>query len=134
MKTKILSVIILLLGVTTFFIEAQERDFFTLRAKRIVIVDAYKNVDSKLVDFPITLDLSRQRCIIYSNETQIIDFLVDRKYFKDGYYEVEGKATDSEYKNISFNISVSTTGKNIVIITIGYSDLAYSYSCSLVTD
>jgi len=80
------------------------------------------------------LDLSRQRCIIYSNETQIIDFLVDRKYFKDGYYEVEGKATDSEYKNISFNISVSTTGKNIVIITIGYSDLAYSYSCSLVTD
>lgn len=134
MKTKILSVIILLLGVTTFFIEAQERDFFTLRAKRIVIVDAYKNVDSKLVDFPITLDLSRQRCIIYSNETQIIDFLVDRKYFKDGYYEVEGKATDSEYKNISFDISVSTTGKNIVIITIGYSDLAYSYSCSLVTD
>lgn len=134
MKTKILSVIILLLGVTTFFIEAQERDFFTLRAKRIVIVDAYKNVYSKLVDFPITLDLSRQRCIIYSNETQIIDFLVDRKYFKDGYYEVEGKATDSEYKNISFDISVSTTGENIVIITIGYSDLAYSYSCSLVTD
>ena len=134
MKTKILSVIILLLGVTTFFIEAQERDFFTLRAKRVVIVDAYKNVYSKLVDFPITLDLSRQRCIIYSNETQIIDFLVDRKYFKDGYYEVEGKATDSEYKNISFDISVSTTGENIVIITIGYSDLAYSYSCSLVTD
>lgn len=134
MKTKILSVIILLLGVTTFFIEAQERDFFTLRAKRIVIVDAYKNVDSELVDFPITLDLSRQRCIIYSNEIQIIDFLVDRKYFKDGYYEVEGKATDSEYKNISFDISVSTTGENIVIITIGYSDLAYSYSCSLVTD
>lgn len=133
MKTKILSVIILLLGVTTFFIEAQERDFFTLRAKRIVIVDAYKNVDSELVDFPITLDLSRQRCIIYSNEIQIIDFLVDRKYFKDGYYEVECKATDSEYKNISFDISVSTTGENI-IITIGYSDLAYSYSCSLVTD
>lgn len=134
MKTKILSVIILLLGVTTFFIEAQERDFFTLRAKRIVIVDAYKNVDSKLVDFPITLDLSRQRYIIYSNEIQIIDFLVDRKYFKDGYYEVEGKATDSEYKNISFDISVSTTGKNIVIITIGYSNLAYSYTCSLSTD
>lgn len=132
MKKKILLTVILLLGVVTIT-QAQDQTFFKLRADKVAVAKYNTNVKEVDVNIDITLDIARQHCNIYSNEVQRIDYIVLREYQgSDGYYEIKTKATDSNYKQIGFDISINSTGLNVVIITIAYSDIAYSYRCKII--
>ena len=132
MKKKILIIVILLLGLVTIT-QAQDQTFFKLKAYKAFVVRHDNNVKEIDVNLDVTLDIARQHCTIYSNEVQRIDYIILREYQgSDGYYEIDAKATDSNYKQISFDISINTTGLNIVIITITYSDVAYAYRCKII--
>ena len=132
MKKKILIIVILLLGLVTIT-QAQDQTFFKLRAYKAFIIMRDNNVKEIDVNLDVTLDIARQHCTIYSNEVQRIDYIILREYQgNDGYYEIDAKATDSNYKQISFDISINTTGLNIVIITITYSDVSYAYRCKII--
>ena len=132
MKKKILIIVILLLGLVTIT-QAQDQTFFKLRAYKAFIIMRDNNVKEIDVNLDVTLDIARQHCTIYSNEVQRIDYIILREYQgSDGYYEIDAKATDSNYKQISFDISINTTGLNIVIITITYSDVSYAYRCKII--
>ena len=102
-----------------------------LNAFELITTDGV-NDSRKYVDVGIILNASDKRITIYSNETQIIDYVVNNMYEKDNYSVFEASATDTKYKRINVIISISNNSNN-VIITIGYSDFAYSYICKVVT-
>ena len=102
-----------------------------LNAFELITTDGV-NDSRKSVDVGIILNASDKRITIYSNETQIIDYIVNNMYEKDNYITFEASATDTKYKRINAIISISNNS-NSVIITIGYSDFAYSYICKVVT-
>ena len=102
-----------------------------LKASELIITDGI-NDSRKYVDTSIILNTSNKRIIIYSNETQIIDYVVNNIYEKDNYIIFEANATDTKYKKINIIISISNNSNNI-IITIGYPDFAYAYICKVIT-
>ena len=102
-----------------------------LNAFELITTDGV-NDSRKSVDVGIILNAIDKRITIYSNETQIIDYVVNNMYEKDNYITFEASATDTKYKRINVIISISNNSNN-VIITIGYSDFAYSYICKVVT-
>ena len=102
-----------------------------LNAFELITTDGV-NDSRKSVDVGIILNASDNRITIYSNEIQIIDYVVNNMYEKDNYSVFEASATDTKYKRINVIISISNNSNN-VIITIGYSDFAYSYICKVVT-
>ena len=102
-----------------------------LNAFELITTDGV-NDSRKYVDVGIILNASDKRITIYSNEIQIIDYVVNNMYEKDNYSVFEASATDTKYKRINVIISISNNS-NSVIITIGYSDFAYSYICKVVT-
>ena len=102
-----------------------------LNAFELITTDGV-NDSRKYIDVGIILNASDKRITIYSNETQIIDYVVNNMYEKDNYSVFEASATDTKYKRINVIISISNNSNN-VIITIGYSDFAYSYICKVVT-
>ena len=102
-----------------------------LNAFELITTDGV-NDSRKSVDVGIILNASDKRITIYSNETQIIDYVVNNMYEKDNYITFEASATDTKYKRIKVIISISNNSNN-VIITIGYSDFAYSYICKVIT-
>ena len=102
-----------------------------LNAFELIITDGV-NDSRKSVDIGIILNASDKRITIYSNETQIIDYVVNNMYEKNNYITFEASATDTKYKRINVIISISNNSNN-VIITIGYSDFAYSYICKVIT-
>ena len=102
-----------------------------LNAFELITTDGV-NDSRKYVDVGIILNASDKRITIYSNEIQIIDYVVNNMYEKDNYSVFEASATDTKYKRINVIISISNNSNN-VIITIGYSDFAYSYICKVVT-
>ena len=102
-----------------------------LNAYQLIIKDGI-NTSTNYVDVGIILNASDKRITIYSNEIQIIDYVVNNMYEKDNYSIFEANATDTKYKKINIIISISNNS-NTVIITIGYSDFAYSYICKVVT-
>ena len=102
-----------------------------LKASELIITDGI-NDSRKYVDVGIILNASDKRITIYSNETQIIDYVVNNMYEKDNYSVFEASATDTKYKRINIIISISNNSNN-VIITIGYSDFAYAYICKVIT-
>ena len=102
-----------------------------LNAFELITTDGV-NDSRKSVDIGIILNASNKRITIYSNETQIIDYIVNNMYEKDNYSVFEASATDTRYKRINVIISISNNSNN-VIITIGYSDFAYSYICKVLT-
>ena len=102
-----------------------------LNAFELITTDGV-NDSRKYVDVGIILNTSDKRITIYSNEIQIIDYVVNNMYEKDNYITFEASATDTKYKRIKVIISISNNSNN-VIITIGYSDFAYSYICKVVT-
>lgn len=102
-----------------------------LNAFELITTDGV-NDSRKYIDVGIILNTSNKRITIYSNETQIIDYIVNNMYEKDNYSVFEASATDTKYKRINVIISISNNSNN-VIITIGYSDFAYSYICKVLT-
>ena len=121
---KLLFLLILVLGIS-INTQAQE---LNLKAKRIVVSDGTSTVDEE-VDIKVVLNLDKERCVIYSKTTQIIDFEPFRVYKdEDNYTVIECNATDTNYKNISFTILKHPT-TSFTIIQVIYSDIVYAYSC-----
>lgn len=121
---KLLFLLILILGISVNT-QAQE---LRLKAKRIIVTDGTSTVDEE-VDINVILNLEEERCVIYSKETQIIDFSPNRVYKdEDNYTVVECSATDTNYKNITF-IMLKHPKTSFTILQIIYKDIAYSYSC-----
>ena len=102
-----------------------------LNASQLIIKDEV-NTSTNYVDIGIILNASDKRITIYSNEIQIIDYVVNNMYEKDNYITFEASATDTKYKKINIIISISNNSNN-VIITIGYPDFAYAYICKVIT-
>lgn len=104
---------------------------YFLNASELITTDGI-NKSKNHVDIGIILNTSDKRITIYSNEIQIIDYVVNNIYEKDNYSTFEASATDTKYKKINIIISISNNSNN-VIITIGYSDFAYAYICKVIT-
>ena len=104
---------------------------YFLNASELIITDGI-NDSRNYVDIGIILNTSDRRITIYSNETQIIDYVVNNMYEKNNYITFEASATDTKYKKINIIISISNNSNN-VIITIGYPDFAYAYICKVIT-
>ena len=102
-----------------------------LNASELFITDGVHD-SRKSVDIGIILNTSNKRITIYSNEIQIIDYVVNNIYERDNYSVFEASATDTKYKKINIILSISNNS-NSVIITIGYFDFAYSYICKVIT-
>lgn len=113
---------------TTFTVMSQVHH---LKAENLIISDGYRT-ETTDVDINVKLDISTNRLVIYSEETQIIDYEEVRSYEdSDGYGVVECTATDSDYKNIGLEILIHLK-MNHIIILIEYKNLAYSYSCRFI--
>jgi hypothetical protein len=124
---KLLFLLILVLGIS-INTQAQE---LNLKAKRIVVSDGTSTVDEE-VDIKVVLNLDKERCVIYSKTTQIIDFEPFRVYKdEDNYTVIECNATDTNYKNITFTILKHPTS-SFTIIQVVYSDISYAYSCYIL--
>ena len=102
-----------------------------LNAYQLIIKDGI-NTSTNYVDVGIILNASDKRITIYSNEIQIIDYVVNNMYEENNYSIFEASATDTKYKKINIIISISNNS-NRVIITIGYPDFAYAYICKVIT-
>ena len=102
-----------------------------LNAYQLIIKDGI-NTSTNYVDIGIILNASDKRITIYSNEIQIIDYVVNNMYEENNYSIFEASATDTKYKKINIIISISNNS-NRVIITIGYPDFVYAYICKVIT-
>ena len=86
-------------------------------------------IHTNRVDIDIYLNFETSRCVIFSSSTQVIDFKAIRTYLDaDNFTVMECSATDTNYKNIKFEI-LSHATENKVMILISYNDLTYIYSC-----
>lgn len=121
---KLLFLLILVLGIS---INTQAQNFY-LKAEMITIYDG-TTISSEEVNINIILNLDEERCVVYSEKTQIIDFSPFRVYKdEDNYTVLECDATDSNYKNITFIILKHPTS-NFIVLQVVYNDVSYAYSC-----
>lgn len=121
------TLIILLLLVISLPITSQT---YLLKAHHVVLTteDITKNGN---VDVDVVLNTNENRIIIYSQYIQIIDYNILRSYIdKDNYSVTECVATDSDYKHILLTVSINKID-NIIILTITYPNIMYSYFCKL---
>lgn len=119
--------LLLLLLVTSLPIMSQT---YNVNATYLMMSDGV-NERERNVDIDILLDLTNNRLTIYSNDTQIIDYKLTKYYNYNNYTIFEATATDTTYRRIGLKMSFSKIA-NSVIITINYSDLAYSYICKIM--
>ena len=119
--------LLLLLLVTSLPIMSQT---YNINATYLMMSDGI-NEQEHNVDIDILLDITNNRLTIYSSSTQIIDYKITKSYDNNNYTTFEGIATDTTYKKIKLKMSFSKIA-NSIIITIGYSDLAYSYICKIM--
>lgn len=99
-----------------------------LQATKFTASDGY-STSTQDSNVRIIIDLDRNHCEIYSAETQVIDYVPERKYTDSNNYEVlECYGTDSYYRKIRF-ILYTHPVKNIVLIQVTYSDISYVYTC-----
>lgn len=121
---KLLFLLILILGIS---INAQAQDLH-LKARMITVSDGITTF-SEEVNINVILNLDKEKCVIYSKKTQIIDFSPFRVYKdEDNYTVIECNATDTNYKNITFIILKHPTS-SFTILQVVYSDINYAYSC-----
>ena len=122
--------LLLLITLAIMTLPIMSQSYF-LNASELITTDGV-NDSRKSVDVGIILNASDKRITIYSNETQIIDYVVNNMYEKDNYVTFEASATDTKYKKINIIISISNNS-NSIIITIGYPNFAYAYICKVIT-
>ena len=103
---------------------------YNLNANYLVVSDGIDTKEGK-IDVDMVLNVSSSTLTIYSKDIQLIDYIVIKSYDEKGYTLFEANATDTTYKRIMLKMSFSKIA-NSVIITINYSDLAYSYICKIM--
>ena len=99
---------------------------YELRALKSTLILKEASYES---DAPVraTINFRTQQCVIETENTQIIDYVLMRYYTdSDGYLVMETAATDTNYRNIDFKMAIHPDNKYI-IITIEYADRAYLY-------
>ena len=118
--------LIALLLMLSFSTMAQK---YSLNASYFVAAKDGRIVDEDKVDIDMTFDLDRDMLIIYSNETQVIDFELLRTYTdSDGYFVIEASATDTNWKSIHLRMLMHDK-KDSVLIYITYPSFSYAYVC-----
>ena len=105
---------------------------YALNAQHYIMADETGVIANKAVDIDMVLDVEKSRLVIYSKETQVIDYELIRNYIdEDNYSVTETTATDSNWKDIRLDIFInSETG--FVIVRIIYPSYAYSYICKII--
>ena len=102
---------------------------YKLNASYFVAAKDGRIDDEDKVDIDVTFDLDRDMLIIYSNETQVIDFELLRTYTdSDGYFVIEASATDTKWKPIHLRMLMRDK-KDSVLIYITYPSFSYAYVC-----
>ena len=119
---KKLFLVLLLLALTlSVSVSAQS---FILKATSVTYSTGTK-INTERVDIDAVINFDEARCVIYSKETQIIDFEIIRTYTdEDKYTVIECDATDTKYKNIGFTILIHPTD-NLVLLSISYNNIIF---------
>ena len=99
---------------------------YELRALKSTLILRDASYES---DAPVRaiINFRTQQCVIETENTQIIDYVLMRYYTdSDGYLVMETAATDTNYRNIDFKMAIHPDNKYI-IITVEYANRAYLY-------
>lgn len=123
MKKIIIIAITLFLSLGAF---AQERVLATHFAAKYSYESAYGPWQS--VNIPVTIDTDKNRIVIYSKETQIIDYVSPEIKEQDGYKYMTAYATDTKYKNIQVELWFMNT--TTIVLRLRYLDFEYQYQLS----
>lgn len=92
--------------------------------------------DNTMISFntylKIAISFELGRCEIDSKDPQIIDFEEMRSFISlDGYTVKECVATDTDYKDITFTMSVHPE-KEKMFVEVSYSNISFVYVCHAI--
>lgn len=121
--------LIALLLMLSFSTMAQK---YALNAQHFIMADETGIIDNDKVDVDMVLDIDKSRLVIYSKETQIIDYKIIRNYIdKDNYSVTETVATDTKWKDIFLTFYINSEDETILIHII-YPFYMYIYVCKVI--
>ena len=101
---------------------SQEFKLHAVKFRFTLDFDSWSNWEK--VNIPISINFDEKRIIIYSKETQIIDFNYLNKEQIDSCISLDGIATDSDNKKI---ILVLYICEKITFLSLMYDDISYTY-------
>ena len=105
---------------------------YALNAEHFLMADETGIIANDASDIDMVLEADKNRLVIYSKETQVIDWEPIRTYVdEDNYSVIETTATDTNWKDILLTFYVNTEN-GIVIVRIIYPSYAYSYICRIL--
>ena len=105
---------------------------YALNAHHFVMADETGVIDEDAVDVDMVLDTDQSRIVIYSKETQVIDYNIIRNYVdKDNYSVIETTATDTKWKDILLTFYINSEEKTI-LVEIKYPSFMYIYVCKVM--
>ena len=105
---------------------------YALNAHHFVMADETGVTDSDAVDVDMVLDTDQNRLVIYSRETQVIDYNITRNYVdKDNYAVTETTATDTKLKDILLSFYMNSKLKTF-LVEITYPSFKYIYVCKVM--
>ena len=105
---------------------------YALNAHHFVMADETGVIDEDAVDVDMVLDTDLSRIVIYSRETQVIDYNIIRNYVdKDNYSVIETTATDTKWKDILLTFYINSEEKTI-LVEIKYPSFMYIYVCKVM--
>ena len=122
--------LLILLFITLSFNTMAQK--YALNAHYLIMGDETGETIKDEVDVDMVLDPVKNRLVIYSEETQIIDYEPIRRYVdEDNYSVTESIATDAKGKDIRLEFLINTkTGGFLILIT--YPSYSYIYLCKII--
>ena len=122
--------LLILLFITLSFNTMAQK--YALNAQHFIMADETGVIDNDAVDVDMVLDTDQNRLVIYSRETQVIDYNIIRNYVdKDNYSVTETTATDTKWKNILLTFYVNSELETI-LVEIKYPSFKYIYVCKVM--
>ena len=122
--------LLILLFITLSFNTMAQK--YALNAEHFLMADETGIIANDASDIDMVLEADKNRLVIYSKETQVIDWEPIRTYVdEDNYSVIETTATDTNWKDILLTFYVNTEN-GIVIVRIIYPSYAYSYICRIL--
>ena len=105
---------------------------YALNAHHFVMADETGVIANDEVNIDMVLDTDNSRLVIYSKETQVIDYEVIRNYVdEDNYSVTETTATDTKWKDIRLDFLISSELGSI-LVQITYPSYSYVYICRIL--
>lgn len=122
--------LLILLFITLSFNTIAQK--YALNAQHFIMADETGVIDNDAVDVDMVLDTDQNRLVIYSRETQVIDYNIIRNYVdKDNYSVTETTATDTKWKDILLTFYVNSELETI-LVEIKYPSFKYIYVCKVM--